>query len=115
MNGGDLKKAFIFSCHKYFRDCTKTIGKTKVNIDDGQMGGTHWNCVYIKVNKSLYFDSFGSLYDRVLLNQLPKPITFHICIIQDSDSRTFCSYSLYFCYLIERIDHYNAVLKIFLH
>ena len=64
------------------------------------MGGTHWVCFYIKDNKSYYFDSFGGSPDKFLLNQLPKPIIYHIFKIQNINSQCYVdSYCLYFFYL----------------
>ena len=83
-----------------------------INIDDGRMGGTHWTCFIVKDNKSFYFDSFGGAPDKFLLNQLPKPITYHNYKIQDINSQLCGSYSLYFFYLIERMNYYDAILKL---
>ena len=83
-----------------------------INIDDGRMGGTHWTCFIVKDNKSFYFDSFGGAPDKFLLNQLSKPIMFHNYKIQDINSQLCGSYCLYFFYLIERMNYYDAVLKL---
>ena len=48
-----------------------------VNIDNGSQGGSHCSCFIVEDNKSFYFDSFGGQPDKVLLNQLPKPIIYH--------------------------------------
>ena len=68
---------------------------------------------YIKDNKSFYLDSFGRQPDKFLLNQLPKPITFHNYKLQDISNRLCGSYSLCFFYVMERVDYYNAVLKMY--
>ena len=61
----------------YPKDSKITTNKGFVNIDNGERGGSHWVCFYIKNNKSFYFYSFGSTPDKFLLNQLPKPINYH--------------------------------------
>ena len=82
-----------------------------VNIDNGSQGGTHWTCFTVKEYKSYYFDSFGGQPDKFLLNQLPKPIKYHNHKIQDISSQLCGSYCLYFFYLIERMNYYDATLK----
>ena len=84
-----------------------------VNIDNGYQGGTHWTCFIVKDNKSYYFDSFGGQPDKFLLNQLPKPIIYHNYKIQDINSRLCGSYCLYFFYLIERMNSYDTILKMY--
>ena len=46
-------------------------------MDNGSQSLTHWTCFIVKNNKSYYFDSFGGQADKFILNQLPKPITYH--------------------------------------
>ena len=75
MNELELKKVFNYAI--YPRDSKKYSDKGFVNIDDGSMGGSHWTCFIVKDNKSYYFDSFGGQSDNFLLNQLPKPKTYH--------------------------------------
>ena len=67
----------------------------------------------VKDNKSFYFDLFGGQPDKFLSNQLPKPIIYHNYEIQDINSKLCGSYSLYFFYLIERMNYYDAVLKMY--
>ena len=67
---------------------------------------------YLKKNKSYYFDSYGGSRDKFLLNQLPKPIIYHNYKIQDKKSKLCGSYCLYFFYLIERMNYYDAILKL---
>ena len=57
-----------------------------VNTDDGSQGGSHWTCFIIKVDNSFYFDSFGGQHDKILLNQLSKPIIYHNYKIEDINS-----------------------------
>ena len=77
------------------------------------MGGSHWTCFIIKVNSCYYFDSFGGAPDTFLLNQLPKRITYQNYKSQDKISE-ICGYlCLYFTYLIERMNYYDAVLKMY--
>ena len=58
------------------------------------MGGSHWTCFIVKDNKSSYYDSFVGQPDKILLNQLPKPTTYHIYKIPDINSqlRGHCLY-----------------------
>ena len=87
--------------------------KRFVKIDDGSQGGSHWTCFIVKDNKSYFFDSFGVQPDKFVLNQLPKPITYHDYKIQDINSKLCGSYSLYFFNLIERMSYYDASLKMY--
>ena len=77
------------------------------------MGGSHWTCFIVKDNKSYYFDSFGGQPDKFLLNQLPKPLIYHNYKIQDINSKLCGSYCLYFFYLIEKLNYYDAILKMY--
>ena len=87
--------------------------KAFVDTDNGSMGGTHWTCFIVKDNKSFYFDSFGGQPDKFLLNQLPKPIIYHNYKIQDINSKLCGSYCLYCFYLIERMNYYDTILKMY--
>ena len=109
MNESQLQKVYIYPI--YPRESKIYSDKGFVNIDDGQMGGTHWTCFMVKDNKSFNFDSFGSQPDKFLLNQLPKPITYHHYKIQDINSKLCGSYCLYFFYLIEGMSYYDTFLK----
>ena len=82
-----------------------------MHIDNGSQRGTHWTSFIIKNIKSYYFDSLGGHQDKVLLDQLPKPIKYHNYKIQDINSRLCGSYCLYLFYLIERMNYYETVLK----
>ena len=84
-----------------------------VNIDNGSTGGSHWTCFYIKDNKSFYFDSFGGQPDKFLPKQLSKPILYHNYKIQDINSKLCGSYCLYFFYLIESMNYYDTILKMY--
>ena len=110
MNESQLQK--IYNYPIYPRDSKKYSDKGFVNIDNGSMGGSHWTCFFVKDNKSFYFDSFGSQPDKLLLNQLPKPIIYHNYKIQDINSKLCGSYCLYFFYLIERMNYYDTILKL---
>ena len=103
----------IYNHPIYPRDSKIHSDKGFVNIDNGSQGGSHWCVYYIKDNKSFYFDSFGGSPDKFLLNQLPKPITYDNYKIQDIDSKLCGSYCLYFFYLIERMNYYDAILKMY--
>ena len=84
-----------------------------VNIGNGQMGGTQWTCFIVKDNKSYYFDSFGGAPDTFLLEKIPKPIIYRNYKKQDTNSKFCGSYCLYFFYLIERMNYYDALLRMY--
>ena len=81
INESELQKVYNYPI--YPRDSKIHSDKGSVNIDDGSMAGSHWTCFIVKDNKSHYFESFGGQPDKFLLKQLPKPIIYHIYIIQD--------------------------------
>ena len=111
MNESQLQRIYKYPI--YPRDSKIYSDKVFVNIDDGSEGGSHWTCFIVKDNKSYYFDSFGGQPDRFLLNQLQKPIIYHNYKIQDRNSKLCGSYCLYFFYLIERLNYYDVVLKMY--
>ena len=111
MNESHLQK--IYNYPIYARDSKLYFDRGFVNIANGSMRGSHWTCFLIKDNKSYYFDSFGGAPDKFLLKQLPKPIIYHNYKIQDIDSKLCGSYCLYFFYLIERMNYYDAILKMY--
>ena len=111
MNESQLQRVYNYSI--YPRDSKIYSDKGFVNIGNYQNGGSHWCAFYIKDNKSYYFDSFGGQPDKFLLKQLPKPIIYHNYIIQDINSQLCGSYCLYFFYLIERMNYYDAILKMY--
>ena len=111
MNETELQKFYNYDI--YARDSIKYSDKGFINIDNGSQGGTHWTCFIVKDNNSYYFDSFGGSPDKFLLNQLPKPIIYHNYKIQDINSQLCGSYCLYFFYLIERMNYYDTILKMF--
>ena len=110
MNESDLQK--IYNHPIYPKNSKIYSDKGFVNIGDYENGGSHWCAFYIKDNKSYYFDSFGGQPDKFPLNQLPKPIIYHNYKIQDINSFLCGSYCLYCFYLIERMNYYDAVLKL---
>ena len=111
MTESELKKVYNYPI--YPRDSKIYSARGFVKIDNGSQGGTHWTCFIIKDKKSYYFDSFGGQPDKFLLNQLPKPIINHNYKIQYTNS-IFCgSYCLYFFYIIERLNYYCAILKMY--
>ena len=87
--------------------------KRFVNIDKGSQGGSHWTRFVVKDNKSYFFDSFGGAPDKFLFNQLGKPIIYHNYKTQDIVSNLCGSDCLYFFYLIERMNYYDAILKMY--
>ena len=97
----------------YPRDSKIYSDKEFVNIDAGSMGRTNWTYFTVNDNKSYYFDSFGGQPDEFLLNQLPKPITYHKYKVQHKYSKLCRSYSSYFFYLIEKMNYYEAILRKF--
>ena len=111
MNESQLQK--IYNYPIYPRDSKIYSDKGFVNIDNGFQGGTHWTCYIVKEKKTYYFDSFGGNPDNFLLNQLNKPIIYHNYKIQDINSKLCGSYCLYFSYLIERMNYYDAILKMY--
>ena len=111
MNESQLQKNYNYPI--YPRDSKIYSDKRFVNIDNGSQGGTHWTCFYISDNKSYYFDSFGGSPDEFVLNQLKKPIIYHNYKIQDLNSKLCGSYCLYLFYLIEKINFYDAILKMY--
>ena len=111
MNESKLQK--IYNYPIYPRDSKIYSDKGFVNIDNGSMGGSHWTCFIVQHRKSYYFDSFGRQPDKFLLNQLPKSIIYHNYKIQDKNSKLCGSYCLYFFYLIERMNFYDSVLKMY--
>ena len=102
MKESELQRVYKYPI--YPRDSKIYSDKGFINIDNGSMEGSHWTCFYIKDNKSYYFDSFESLPDKFLLNQLPKPIIYHNYKIQDIYSNLCGAYCLYFFYLFERMN-----------
>ena len=110
MNESQLQRVYKYPI--YPRDFKIYSYRGFVNIDNGSQGGTHWTAFYVKDNKSYYFDSFGVQPDNFLPNQFPKPIIYHNYKIQDRNSKLCGSYCLYFFYLIERMNYYDAVLKL---
>ena len=111
MNESQLRK--ICNHPIYPKDSKIYSDKGFVNIDNGSQGGTHWTCSYIKDNKSYYLDSIGGQLEKFLLKQLPKPIIYLNYKIQDINSKLSGSYCLYFFYLIERMNYYDANLKMY--
>ena len=110
MNESELQRVYNYPIYPRDSKIYSDIGF--VNIDNGMLWGTHWTCFIVKDNKSYYFDSFGGHPDKFLLNQLPKPIIYQNFKIQDINSQLCGSYCLYFFYLIERMNYYDAVLKL---
>ena len=110
MNESQLQK--IYNYPIYPRDSKLYSDKGFVNIDNGSPGGTHWTCFIVKGIKSYYFDSFGGQPDKLLINQLPKPVIYHNYKIQYINSRLCGSYCLYIFYLIERMNYYDTILKL---
>ena len=111
MNESQLQKVYNFPIYPRDSKIYSDIGF--VTIDNGSMGGSHWVCFIAKDNKSYYFDSFGGHPDKFLLKQIPKPIIHHNYKRQDINSKLCGSYCLFFFYLIERMNCYDAILKMY--
>ena len=104
MNESEIQKNYN---HKYTPETLKFIQIKDLltqTMAVWVMGGSHWTCFIVKDNKSYYFDSFGGQSHKFLLNQLTKPIIYHIYKIQDINSKLCGSYCLYSFYLIERMN-----------
>ena len=111
MNESELQR--VYNYRIYRRNSKILSDKAFINIDDGRMGGSHWCYFIVKDDKSYYFDSFVGQPDKFLLNQLPKRIIYHNYKKQDINSKLCGPYCLYFFYLIERMNYYNAILKMY--
>ena len=94
MNESELRR--VYNHNIYPRDSKKLSDKGSVKVHNGSEGGTHWTCFKVNDDKSFYFDSFGGQPDKFLLNQLPKPITYHSYKIQNENSKLCGSYCLTF-------------------
>ena len=111
LNESEIQR--IYNYPIYPRGSKIFSDKGFVNTDNGSQGGTHWTCFIVKDKKSYYFDSFGGHPDKFLLHQLPKPIIYHNYKIQDINSELCGSYCLYFFYLIEGMNCYDTILKMY--
>ena len=111
MNESQLQKNYNYPI--YPRDSKIYSDRGFIIKDNGSQGGTHWTCFIVQDNKLYYFDSFGGHPDRFILNRLPKPIIYHNYKIQDIYSKFCGSYCLYFFYLVERMNYYDAILKMY--
>ena len=111
MSESQLQKVYNYPI--YPRDSKIYSDRRFVKIDNGSRGGTHWTCFIVKDKKSYYFDSFGGQPDKFFLNHLRKPIINHIYKIKDINSKLCGSYCLYLFYLIERMNYYDTILKLY--
>ena len=111
MNESELQRVYKYPINP--RESKLYSERGFVNIDNGSQGGTHWTCFIGKDKKSYYFDSFGGAPDNFLFNQLPKSIICHNYEIQDINSKLCGSYCLYFFHLIERMNYYDAISKMY--
>ena len=65
-----------------------------IKIHNGSMVGNHWGAIYVKNNKSFYFDSFGGAPDKFIPNHLPEAVNYHNYKIQDINTILCGSYCL---------------------
>ena len=110
MNESQLQRVYNYNI--YPRESKIFSDKGIAIIDNGSQGGTHWTCFIVNDNKSFYFDSFGCQPDKFLLKQLAKPKLYQKNKIQVINSKLCGSFCLYFFYLIERMNNYDATLKL---
>ena len=106
VNESELHRLHIYDI--YPRDSKIYSDKGFVDIDNGNMGRTHWTSFHTQDNKSFYFNSCGGQPHKLLPNQLPKPVSYHKCKIQHINFRLWGSYCLHFFYSIERLKYYDA-------
>ena len=111
MDESQLRRAYNYPI--YPRDSKIYSDKGFISIGNYENGGSHWCSFIIKDNESFYFDSFGGSPEKFSLKQLPKPIIYHNYKIQDINSQLCGSYCLYFFYLIERMNYYATILKMY--
>ena len=111
MNQSELQRVYIYPI--YPRDSKIYSDRQFINIDNGSQCGTHSTSFIVKDKKSYYFDSFGGAPDKFLLNQLKKPIIYHNYKIQDINSKLCGSHCLDVFYLIQRMNYYDVVLKMY--
>ena len=111
MNESQLQKISTYNINP--RDAKVYSDRGFVILDNGRMGESQWTCLYIKDKKSFYFDSFGVAPDKFLLKQLPKSLKYTKYKFQDINSQLCGSYCLYFFYLVERMNLYDAILKMY--
>ena len=118
-----LNESQIHRVHNYpinLRDSNLFSNKGFVIVDNGSQGGTHWTCFIVKDKKSNYLDFFGGQPIKFLLNQLPKPIIYHKCKIQDMNSKLCGSYCYpaksgilqspsCVCFFVSKISHKQLV------
>ena len=111
MNNSQIQKVCNYPI--YSRDSKIFSDRQFANLDNGVRGGSHGCAYYVKDKKSYYLHSSGGQLDKFLLDQLNKPITYHIYKIKDINSKLCASNCLYFFYLIERMNYYDAILKMY--
>ena len=111
LNESQLHKVYNYPI--YPRDSKIYSDRGYINLDNGSRGGVHWTCFLVIDNKSFFFDSFDGQPDKFLVKRLPKPIIYHNYKIQNINSQLCGSYCLYFFYLIERMNYYDAILKMY--
>ena len=112
MNESKLQRVYTYPIYLLYSKIYSDRGF--VNIDNGSQVGSQWVCFIVKDNRSNYFDSFGGQSDKFLLNQLPKTPMINLnCEMQDINSNLCGSYCLYFFYLVERMNYYDKIFKMF--
>ena len=99
MNESQLRKIYIYPV--YPRDSKKLSNEGFVDLDDDSRWGSHWVCYYMKDDKFYYFDSFGGQPDKLLRNQLHKPILYHNYKKQDKKIQIMWIFLLILLWLVE--------------
>ena len=75
VNESELKR--VYNYHINRRDSKIRAGRCFINIDKGVQDGSHWTDFYVKDTNFFDFDSLEGPPEKFLLNQLPKPMSFH--------------------------------------
>lgn len=94
-----------------FDDIKPKIGNYIINLQDYYDGqGSHWTTLIIKKDMAIYYDSYGIVPPRSIINfikRLNKNIKFYYSLdqIQHKDSQLcgyFCLYFLYFVTVLHK-------------
>jgi hypothetical protein len=78
-----------------------------INLDKYSGGGTHWVALYISNKNGYYFDSFGEICPKNVINFLKRykiSWDYNKQQIQDLDSTACGYYCIYFLYFMNKND-----------